>query len=109
MIRTVAVFADALLTPAGVFACAMLLAAPARAQAVDPRLASLVCAGCHGPAGHSPGDIPSLNGRTAAALAADLRAYRTDQRPSTVMGRVAKGYSDADIDGIARQIATDWK
>ena len=82
---------------------------PALAQNADPRLLALSCAGCHGPDGHSPSMIPSLYGRTAAAITETLRAYRSDRMPSTVMGRVAKGYSDAEIDSVAQAIAASWK
>ena len=81
----------------------------ARAQNADPRLLALSCAGCHGPDGRSPGTIPSINGRSQAAIAEALRGFRADRRPSTVMGRIAKGYSDAEIDAVAREIAADWK
>jgi sulfide dehydrogenase cytochrome subunit len=30
-----------------------------------------------------------------------LKAFRSGERPSTVMGRLAKGYSDAEIDALA--------
>ena len=90
-------------------AIAVLATCPgaARGQTADARLIALSCAGCHGPDGRSPGSIPSLNGRSATALAMALRAFRTE--PATVMGRIAKGYSDEEIDAVARQIATDWK
>lgn len=81
----------------------------AHAQGADPRLLAFSCAGCHGPGGHSPGTIPSINGRSQAALAEALRGFRAGERPSTVMGRIAKGYSDAEIDAVAREIATEWK
>lgn len=88
---------------------ALVFASHARAQNADPRLLSLSCAGCHGPGGHSPGTIPSLYGRTAGAIDDDMRAFRADRRPSTVMGRIAKGYSDAEIDALAQEIAASWK
>ena len=84
-------------------------AGPARAQTADPQLLALSCAGCHGPDGHSPGTIPSLNGKGQATIADALRQFREGQRPSTVMGRIAKGYSDAEIDAVAREVATSWK
>ena len=94
--------------------CGMMLliatrVVPALAQNADPRLLAWSCAGCHGPDGHSPSMIPSLYGRTAAAIGETLRAYRADRMPSTVMGRIAKGYSDAEIDSVAQAIATTWK
>ena len=82
---------------------------PAVAQTADPLLLALSCAGCHGPEGQSPGPIPSLQGRAEAAIAEALRGFRADQRPSTVMARIAKGYSDQEIDAVAREIAARWK
>jgi sulfide dehydrogenase cytochrome subunit len=81
----------------------------AYAQNASPQLLSISCAGCHGPNGHSPGTIPSIYGRTSASIAEILRAFRADQRPATVMNRIAKGYSDTEIDAVAQEIATNWK
>ena len=64
------------------------------------------CAGCHGTDGRSPGSIPSINGKDAAFIATALREFRDGKRPSTVMGRHAKGYSDEEIDLIAQHFAT---
>lgn len=86
-----------------------LLPMAALAQSADPRLLALSCAGCHGPEGHSPGAVPSLYGHSETALTAALRGFRDGHLPSTVMGRVAKGYSDAEIAAVAREIATRWK
>ncbi|OGI38456.1 MAG: hypothetical protein A2140_09355 [Candidatus Muproteobacteria bacterium RBG_16_62_13] len=63
------------------------------------------CFGCHGPAGISPGSIPRLDQFSAEYLAQALRDFKTDKRPSTVMGRHARAYSEAEIDAIARHIA----
>ena len=79
------------------------------AQTADARLLALSCAGCHGPDGQSPGPIPSLKGQSEAAIAAALRDFRAGRRPSTVMGRIAKGYSDAEIEAVAHQIAAQSK
>lgn len=59
------------------------------------------CAGCHGTDGRSPGAIPSINGKSAQFIATALKEFRDGARPSTVMGRHAKGYSDAEIKKIA--------
>ncbi len=92
-------------------ALAALFAAtsPVSAQNANPQLLTLSCSGCHGPGGHSPGAIPSIYGRTAASLAETLRGFRDGNRPATVMGRISKGYSDAEIDAVAREIAANWK
>ena len=88
---------------------ALIAAAPAMAQNANPQLLTISCAGCHGPAGHSPGPIPSIYGRTAPSIAETLRAFRDGTRPSTVMVRIAKGYTDTEIDAVAREIASSWK
>lgn len=91
-------------------ACALLLAAlPAQAQNADPQLLTISCSGCHGTGGHSAGAIPSIYGRTAPSIAETLRAFRDGTRPSTVMNRIAKGYTDTEIDTVAREIAANWK
>lgn len=59
------------------------------------------CAGCHGTDGKSPGAIPSINGKTAKFITQSLTEFRTGTKPSTVMGRHVKGYSDEEINLIA--------
>lgn len=59
------------------------------------------CAACHGTQGKSPGAIPSINGKSAKFLYESLKAFQTGARPSTVMGRHAKGYSDEELQRIA--------
>ncbi|HJS31137.1 MAG TPA: hypothetical protein VJ924_04020 [Alphaproteobacteria bacterium] len=85
------------------------MAAPAKAQNANPQLLTITCAGCHGPGGHSPGTIPSIFGRTSESIAETLRAFRDDRRPATVMNRIAKGYSDTEINAVAREISGNWK
>lgn len=62
------------------------------------------CFTCHGPDGRSPGSIPSLHNQTSATMAAALKEFKSGARPSTVMARHAKGYSDAEIDALANYI-----
>ena len=85
------------------------VAAPAAAQNANPQLLTVSCSGCHGPSGRSPGAIPSIYGRTAPAIADALRDFRDGKRPSTVMIRFAKGYTDAEIEAVAAEIAANWK
>jgi cytochrome subunit of sulfide dehydrogenase len=95
---------------AGVALGIAMTAQPALAQNADARLIAGGCATCHAPGGRSPGQIPSIYGRTEASLAELLRAFRADQRPgTTVMNRLAKGYTDTEIDSVSRYIATNWK
>ena len=77
----------------------------ARAQAIfDVSILAGACANCHGTDGRSPGGIPSLAGRPADVLKAQMLAYRSDTYPpgTTIMNRLAKGYSDAQIEALAQ-------
>lgn len=64
------------------------------------------CFTCHGPDGRSPGSIPSIHGTSADALVKSMQDFKSGARPSTVMGRQAKGYSDAEIAAIAKYISS---
>jgi sulfide dehydrogenase cytochrome subunit len=88
---------------------ALLASAPAQAQNANPQLLSISCAGCHGTGGHSTGAIPSIYGRSAASIAETLRAFRDGRQPATVMNRIARGYTDTEIDAVAREISSNWK
>lgn len=90
-----------LLPPTGLLA-ALLLAVPAHAQAP---LAAEGCYGCHGPGGTGAGAIPALAGRDAAELRSAMLAFRANERPGTIMGRVARGYTDAEIAAVAEHFA----
>lgn len=65
------------------------------------------CAACHGPGGQSPGAMPSLSGSDAAAFRQRLIAFRDAPATAsaTVMPRLMKGYSDAQIDALAQWFA----
>ncbi len=94
---------------AGAALSVLALATPASAQNANPQLLTVSCSGCHGPAGRSPGAMPSLYGRTSASIAEALRDFGDGKRPSTVMVRFAKGYTDAEIDAVSREISSNWK
>lgn len=84
------------------------LCAPGVSPAADERgmMLALSCTACHGTAGASPGAIPSIRGKSADYLAERLRAFRDGGRAATVMDRLAKGYSDEEIDALARYFAS---
>jgi cytochrome c553 len=65
------------------------------------------CAICHGPAGRpAPGSsVPALAARPAADIARAMREFKEGSRPGTVMHQIAKGYSDPEIDALARHFA----
>jgi len=74
---------------------ALLLAAPARAQ--NAPLAAQACLSCHGSNGAGTGGVPGLAGRDRGELIALMAAFRANERPATIMGRIARGYSEAEV------------
>ena len=85
---------------------ALLLASLAcGAQAEGVRSAAMLshtCAGCHGTDGASAGEaMPTIAGMDKGYLVKVLGDYRDDLRPSTIMGRLMRGYSDQEIAAIA--------
>jgi sulfide dehydrogenase cytochrome subunit len=81
-----------------------VLAISALAQAAPPSAAMLsnACAGCHGTNGGSAGPtMPSLASQSKEAIEVAMKKFKSGERAFTVMGRLAKGYSDAEIKAIA--------
>lgn len=61
------------------------------------------CFNCHGTEGRSPGAIPTIAGQPYAVLLAQLQAFKAGEAPgATVMTRLARGYSDEQIEALAR-------
>jgi len=59
------------------------------------------CTGCHAGSAKIEPRVPRIAGRPAAEIAAAMEAFRSGQKPATVMDRIAKGFSDAEIRAIA--------
>lgn len=62
---------------------------------------ALSCSGCHAARGGDPGLLPRLAGRPASETTAAVAAFRSGERAGTLMGRIAKGFSDEEIKAIA--------
>jgi cytochrome subunit of sulfide dehydrogenase len=81
---------------------AMAFSATAFAAPPTPEMISFACAGCHGTNGGSAGlTMPSLAAQSKTAIVDAMKKFKSGERPSTVMGRLAKGYTDADFDAMA--------
>jgi cytochrome c553 len=81
------------------------LPAAAWSQAPDVTVLSASCATCHGPGLAGSGPMPALKGRPAADIATAVKQMQSGERPSTVMMRLSKGWSAAEIDAVAAKIA----
>ena len=66
------------------------------------------CAGCHGTNGYSMQPMPIIAGLTSAYLNTTLQKYKTGKRASTIMGRIAKGYSDDELAAITSFFASQY-
>ncbi len=64
------------------------------------------CAGCHGTKGNTNGPAtPGLAGISVEYFVDAMKAYQTGTRPATVMGRIAKGYTEEEIKAMADYFA----
>ncbi|MGE5466863.1 MAG: c-type cytochrome [Ignavibacteria bacterium] len=87
---------------AAVLVGAASLITAAHAAPPNAVMLSLNCSGCHGTLGASAGDsVPSLAGQPKESFVTAMKKFRSGERPSTVMGRLAAGYTDAEIESMA--------
>jgi sulfide dehydrogenase cytochrome subunit len=64
------------------------------------------CAGCHGTDGASAGPAtPNIAGLSEIYFTDTMEAFKSGDRASTIMGRIAKGYSDEEIKLMAGYFA----
>lgn len=73
----------------------------AAAQPVNPPLIAQGCVGCHGQAGAGRGIIPKIAGYNRELFIAQFAAFRANQRPATIMNRIAPGYTDTEVAALA--------
>jgi len=67
------------------------------------RTIASACFGCHGAGGFGGAAIPPvILGVPPEYIETSLKAFRDGSRPSTIMQRIAKGYSDEDIAAVAK-------
>jgi cytochrome c553 len=81
---------------------AFLVIVSAHAQTPDIRHARNLAAGCTGchDVGSAKG-LPALTGRARGEIVEQMKQFKTGVRPSTLMGQLAKGYTDGEINLIA--------
>lgn len=76
----------------------LLLAAPLAAADVAPSTIAYTCNGCHAVGGL----LPKLNGRRAKQLEQLLLDFKYQRKPSSIMGRISKGFTDSELKNVAR-------
>jgi cytochrome c553 len=62
------------------------------------------CTGCHGADGAK--GLSGLAGRSGSEIAERMRQFKAGSRPAALMGQLAKGYTDGEIDLIAAFFAS---
>lgn len=64
------------------------------------------CIACHGPNGSSLGPAtPTIANLDAENFVDIMEEYKNGERPSTIMGRIAKGYTSEDFEKMAKYFA----
>lgn len=87
-------------------------AAPA-AKAIGPQIEgdlrtvvlTNTCAGCHGTHGASAGAAPVIAGLNEGYFYETMKNYAENKRYSTIMGRIARGYTDEELKLISGHFA----
>ena len=79
---------------------------PAVMSGASAKMLANTCTGCHGFNGVSKGPAtPSIAGLSVEYLTDMLKAYKSGETASTMMGRITKGYSDEELAQVAEVYA----
>lgn len=84
---------------------AALLTGSAHADMASGAVLTNTCFSCHGTDGKSVGDMPTIAGKAESFIAKKLQGFKKGADDPTVMNRIAKGFTDAEIAAIAKFFA----
>ena len=72
------------------------------ATAQTPPVAANGCLMCHGIAGQGSNGIPAImKVQSGADFTTTMMLFAENKKPGTIMGRVARGYTDEDMAALA--------
>lgn len=91
---------------AALIAVAFSAAGPALAQGPATPLVAQSCAGCHGQSGEGEGGIPKIAGYDREAFVEVWEAFRANERPATIMNRIARGFTDDEVAVLAEYFSS---
>ncbi|MEF3194185.1 MAG: cytochrome C [Halothiobacillaceae bacterium] len=93
----------------GVAMAGMVAAGATHAEPVGEMLAQ-TCAGCHGTQGRvSNSAFMPLAGMSETSFVKAMQDFQSGARPNTLMGPIAKGFSEAEIKAMAGYFAKQPK
>jgi cytochrome subunit of sulfide dehydrogenase len=86
----------------GLLASGYAQAAEPAAHRPDVERLAYACAGCHGTNGHSVAPTPSIAGKSEDEFITVMREFKSGQRVSSIMNRIAHAYTDEDFSRLAQ-------
>lgn len=90
----------------GALGLAMLAAGAVAVAGPSAEMLAYTCAGCHGTDGSSVGpSSPHIAGMNPEYFVDSMKAYKADERNPTIMNRIAKGYTEDQIQAMAEFFA----
>ena len=84
-----------------VFVAAVVVWAWFAPAAAAPPAGATSCSGCHATAVGVASPVSRLAGRESADIVKAMQEFRAGTRPATVMDRIAKGFTDEEVQAIA--------
>ncbi len=98
------------MTSIGFSAAAVLLGlaaivTPARADMASGEVLANTCFSCHGTDGKSADEMPTIAGKSEEFIREKLQAFKSGELKGTIMARIVKGFSDAEIAALAKYFA----
>jgi sulfide dehydrogenase cytochrome subunit len=82
-------------------AIGLLSIAAAVVAAAEPPAGAVHCSGCHPTSARVTSPVVRLAGLERAVIVRAMQEFRVGQRPGTVMDRIARGFTDDEIQAIA--------
>ncbi len=83
-----------------------LVSIAAAVASAEPPAGAAACSGCHPASSRVASPVVRLNGLDQATIVKSVREFRSGQRVATVMDRIAKGFTDEEIEAIAAWYST---
>lgn len=80
--------------------------AAAVVASAEPPAGAASCSGCHAASARVTSPVPRLVGLDRAVIIKAMQDFRSGSRAATVMDRIAKGFTDEEIQAIAAWYAT---